>query len=434
MTQLTGVMIKIQHLLAFRNMQVSPKDAYKANLLRIIIYVYFIGIGLLGLYATYGDMSNRWVMFLILVVMILSNIWCLRILKKGDTRNTSRIIIGLTWLIVAFGAYYSGGLYSSASLAIVILMVIATLLLDAKARFVVYLATLLYLFALLYIELTGNLPYAPFKDLPFRMSILVTVLTILFLIINYHLYAFRQSEDQNLSLKVGAERFRVQRELTQDLAHDLRTPLTTLRTSIYLIKKRQEKGLPIDETIQRLDNQTQQLNNLVEDLFQMTLLDKGEVEQTLNVIFYPDILTQSVEDAKQYAKTRNIKISFVNQFSQKRVIGNISQLKRAFDNLLENAIHYGQENGFIKIALSEEDGFLVIAIQDNGIGIAPENHEKVFERFYRIDAARTAREGQGSGVGLNAVQRILQLHGGHIKLESDLGKGSTFTVYLPIQK
>ena len=140
-----------------------------------------------------------------------------------------------------------------------------------RARLFFYVLTVLLFATLLLVELSGNLPYAPFKDLPFRILILIVTVTSLFLIVSYHLYALRQSAERLARLQIDAERFRVQRELTQDLAHDLRTPLATLQTDAYLIRQRYERDMPIEPSIQRLEKQVKRMNGLIEDLFQLTL-------------------------------------------------------------------------------------------------------------------------------------------------------------------
>ena len=432
MNRLSHTINVLSKLLAFRDMNLSPKDQYRANLLRIIIYSNLFAIPFFMLYSIAGTVSNKIIGIVIAIPIILMNLWALRRLQQGRLTTVSRLIISIGWVSVAFISYGSGGLYSSGMMGMMALIVTAILLLDIKAGLVTYLATLAYFFVLLFIELSGNLPDAPFKDLPYRILVLSSTLTTLFLVINYHLYAFRQSEDKNVAFKVDAERFRVQRELTQDLAHDLRTPLSTLLASVYLIKRRQEKGLPIDEPLARLENQGKRLDSLIEDLFQMTLLDDSDTQSNLNLISVARLIHQSIADAESYARTRNIKLSFTNQSKdQERIIGERNQLKRALDNLIENAIHYGHENGSVDITLSANHSDVIIAVKDDGIGIARENYQKVFERFYRVDTARNAQAEQGSGIGLNAVQRIIQLHGGEVLLESVLGQGSTFTVRLP---
>lgn len=435
MTKLTHYLSTLHQMLVFRDKHLSPNEQYRATLLQIAIYGNLFVTMILAIYAIVEPSPHQLLGLSMVAIMLSVNVWALIRLHQGAIQLVSRLIIAISWISLAIGAFQSGGVYSPAIMGLVVLFVTANLLLDMKARIVMLMATLVYIFVLLALELSGNLPVVPFKDLPLRMIVLSSSLTTIFLVVNYHLYALRQSENQNITLQVDAERFRVQRELTQDLAHDLRTPLTTLLASVYLISQFKDRGLPIDKALIRLEDQGRRLDALIEDLFQMTLLDMDDKKKTLNVISIATIAINSVADAKQYADTRNIQIFLVNEADDsKRVIGHRNQIKRVFDNLIENAIHYGRENGHINIHIMSDDSQYIIHVQDDGIGIAAEKHEKIFERFYRVDSARSSEAQQGSGVGLNAVQRIVQLHGGSILLDSDLGKGSTFKIHIPYLK
>mgnify|MGYP000244386748 CR=1 FL=1 len=410
----------------------SPPMQYRANLLQIIIYLNLIVTVIFMIFLIADATEINVIALPVMVLVIAINLWALTRIRRGHIQMASRIVIALDWAELALACYISGGIYSSAMMGVITLLVVATLILEARDRIICFIATLILFFVLLIIELSGYLPESPFKDIPLRMMVLVTVATTIFLTIRYHLYASKKSEKQITRLKVDAERYKVQRELTQDLAHDLRTPLSTLQTTAYLIRQRQQRDMPIEEALQTLEGQVQRINGMIEDLFQMTLLDVMDKQKTLLLINLSKILPVCIENARSYADSRGITITYEdNSGGEGQILGDHKQLVSVFDNLLTNAIHYGRDNGYIKVKLSFSSPYITASVEDNGIGIALEHQEKVFERFYRVDSARHHRENQGAGVGLNAVQRIVQFHGGNIYLMSEPGKGSTFTVTIP---
>ena len=192
--------------------------------------------------------------------------------------------------------------------------------------------------------------------------------------------------------------------------------------------------MPLDDYITRLEREVQRVNNMIGDLF---LLDNvsGDSNKTLHKIYLNHVLNVCIQNARPFAWSRDIRITFENEVSDKAyIMGEQSQLINVFNKLLINAVHYGRDGGFITVRLYREKHNLLVDVTDNGIGIAPEHQNMIFERFYRVDAARTHRENQGAGVGLNAVQHIVNFHGGDIQLNSKPGEGSTFTVMLPALK
>jgi two-component system phosphate regulon sensor histidine kinase PhoR len=112
-------------------------------------------------------------------------------------------------------------------------------------------------------------------------------------------------------------------------------------------------------------------------------------------------------------------------------LGDAALLTHIFQNLIENAIRYNKENGEVAVRIFREDECIGVAIADTGIGISPDHLPRIFERFYRVDRSRSRQSG-GCGLGLSIAEHIVQLHGGRIEVQSSLGKGSAFTVRLPV--
>lgn len=427
-------------LAAFRSIRHSSQQQFRVNILVVVVILYVIIASLLILYGiggiTFGifdDVPNRVVTLIALPgIVLLTGLRTLHYVHGGKTQIASRITVVIGFVAVFLAAYYSGGLYSSAMLGLLVILVVATVLLDLKSMTMLYVITLICFFLLLLAEVTGALPIVAPKDLPLRMLALIVAATFLFVLVSYHRYAIRQSEQIIAELKIKNERYETERELTQNLAHDLRTPITTLKTTAYLIQKRHEKGLPVDDHILKLDNHLNHMNAIIANLLEMTFLDTISANSNDNTVNIRTIIKECLNSMDAYARQHRIALTLFDEAGGEIYVkGSETQLKRLFDKIIENGIHYGCAEGYVKISLQNTTSWIEVLIEDNGIGIAPEHHERVFERFFRIDQARSVREGTGTGIGLSIAKRIIELHGGSITLKSELGKGSAFKIVLP---
>ena len=217
----------------------------------------------------------------------------------------------------------------------------------------------------------------------------------------------------------------LRKQLTSDVAHELRTPVANLSSYIEMMIE----GVlePNQERLQTCYEELQRLSGLIADLEQLR-----HVEQDL-------ILQRSDVDLRELSET--VLGSFESQVREKdlnaTVIGEKSvasidrnKMQQVIANLVSNAIKYTNPGGQIQIKITDGKDFSTIHVVDNGIGIAVEDYKRIFERFYRTDASRNRRTG-GAGIGLTIVKAIVQAHHGTVEVESELDKGSVFTVVLP---
>lgn len=242
-----------------------------------------------------------------------------------------------------------------------------------------------------------------------------------------------QDERQQLELALERERIDMLQRFMGDVSHDFKTPLTSLKLSLHLLGKIKDEARR-QRHLQVIELQTNRLEKLVTDLFTMSRLDQtitGEFNFALldvNVLLLETItahepLVQDKQHTLEFAPGDNMPAMFGDSF----------QLDRVFTNLLLNAVNYTQEGGLIQVRTRHTISDLIVEFQDNGIGISPEDHERIFDRFYRGDPARNTDKG-GMGVGLAIARKIVEAHGGYIQLESAPGAGSTFRVILPVMK
>ena len=169
---------------------------------------------------------------------------------------------------------------------------------------------------------------------------------------------------------------------------------------------------------------------LVSQLLTLARMDKGRQKINLEEIEIGELIEIAIEGQKLQSEEKNITI-----FSdiQENVYSSVDEIMimRVFTNLISNAISYGKENGYIKVSLNKDNNNAIIKIEDNGIGISEENLEKIWVRFFQADPSRTT---ENSGLGLSMVKGIIEIHKGSIYVQSELNKGTVFTIHLPLSK
>ena len=219
--------------------------------------------------------------------------------------------------------------------------------------------------------------------------------------------------------------FRTQQRLLADVSHELRTPLTTMRGNLDLIERMGEAD---PESISAIQLEIERMTRLVGDLLLLARADSGGLPLERKPVEVDNILFDVYRQVAMLNPPVDVKLVDVDQVT---VLGDADRLKQLFLNLVENAIKYTPEGGSVELSLSKKGGWAQFEVCDTGIGIPPENLSHIFDRFYRVDKARARAHG-GSGLGLSIAKWIAQAHGGAIRVKSQLGEGTTFTVTLPI--
>lgn len=226
------------------------------------------------------------------------------------------------------------------------------------------------------------------------------------------------------------ESFERLKQFTADASHELRSPLMAIKTNAAVALKYPEGMRKADaEKFQAISSATNQMIRLTEDLLFLARCDNIP-DQSKETIDLSLILNNLVDLYQPQAVVKHI--NFKSQLSEKLyVLGDANQLTRLFSNVIQNAINYTPSKGTIEIMANRGNFHIVVNIQDTGVGIAPEDLEKIFERFWRADKSRSYNS-DGFGLGLAIAQAIAQNHGGVITVTSQLGVGSCFTVRLPL--
>jgi signal transduction histidine kinase len=220
-----------------------------------------------------------------------------------------------------------------------------------------------------------------------------------------------------------------QKQFVSDVSHELRTPLSIMSGEIEITLR---KPRQTNEYIQILTSSKEELShliNLVKNLLFLAKEDQKAISLQSEKVDLTDLLNNVISTLKEKINKKKIILKLKLADESITIIGQASMLRQLFFNIIDNAIIYTPENGKINIALSANTNQVIIKVIDTGIGIAPKEQKKVFERFYRVDSSRS--QTKGYGLGLAICQSIINLHKGHIDIDSKLGKGTAVTVFIP---
>ncbi|MFL4475913.1 sensor histidine kinase [Paeniglutamicibacter sp. MACA_103] len=222
----------------------------------------------------------------------------------------------------------------------------------------------------------------------------------------------------------------VRNDFVANVSHELKTPVGAISLLAEAIDGAADDETAVRRFTARLHKESARLAALVQDIIELSRLQGTDVVLAGESIDLNEVLAEAVDRNKLPAEEKRIKIS-VGGTVEQAVFGDRDLLMTALRNLIDNAIRYSPEDTTVGVGLRERDGLIQVSVTDQGPGIAPEEQDRIFERFYRIDAARSRHTG-GTGLGLSIVKHVVANHGGEITLWSQPGQGSTFTVRLPM--
>ena len=225
------------------------------------------------------------------------------------------------------------------------------------------------------------------------------------------------------------ESFQYIRRFTADASHELRTPLTVLRGEMEAMASRPNLDEEVGATVGSSLEETERLSRIVESLLAISRLDAGEAQMERIRFDLPELTTTTVEQMRLLAEDRQIALSCESN-EEVTIEGDRARIKQVIVNLVDNAIKYTPEGGAVKVIVGVENDRAVMRVEDNGMGVPADALPHLFERFYRVDKARSRQMG-GVGLGLAIVKSIVTAHGGQVTVESNEGWGSRFCVSLP---
>lgn len=238
-------------------------------------------------------------------------------------------------------------------------------------------------------------------------------------------------------LTLASARLQREKELMKEnfitlASHQLRSPLASAKQYLAVILAG-FAGDVADKQKQMMEKASEYIDGLLQlinDWLDMSRIEAGKLIAELEPVAINTVLSESVELLKPLAEAKNVTLKTYLGDGLPTVQGNRESLKQAFTNLLSNAINYNRQGGTVTVSTTEQDDCLVIEVADTGIGISQENLGLIFEEFYRVKAKETLGI-TGSGLGLPIARRVIEAHNGSIKVVSELGKGTTFSIFLP---
>ena len=221
---------------------------------------------------------------------------------------------------------------------------------------------------------------------------------------------------------------RIKADFVANVSHELRTPLTAIKGFVETLE---EEATPVQQHfLQIIRRHSDRLINLVNDLLILSKLEDRELKLEIQEVNLKDLVSDVLRMFEGRIKEKNLTAELFAEEDNAVIHGDPFLLEQLFINLIDNAIKYNVENGRIELRLSPIDGHMKIEVSDTGIGIAREHLDRIFERFYVVDKGRS-RELGGTGLGLSIVKHIVLAHNGRIDVQSEPGRGTTFTVVLP---
>ena len=225
----------------------------------------------------------------------------------------------------------------------------------------------------------------------------------------------------------------IKNDFINNMTHELKTPISTVSLATEMlgdvsIEKSKDK---LDHFVRIIKEENQRLGSLVENILQTAVLDKGEFKLRLQEVDVHEIIDRAISNIHLQVEKREGEIHIDKNAEQNTLQADRVHLTNIIYNLVDNALKYSEEKPVIKVSTVNKNGAIQISVSDNGIGISKENQKKIFDTFYRVPTGNIHNV-KGFGLGLSYVKTAVKKHGGHVNVESAIGKGSTFIITMPL--
>jgi two-component system sensor histidine kinase SenX3 len=224
----------------------------------------------------------------------------------------------------------------------------------------------------------------------------------------------------------------VRRDFVANVSHELKTPIGALGLLSEAILGAKDEPQEVVRFATRMQNEAKRLADLVQEIIDLSRLQSSDPLQKAFAVEVTDLVREAVDQAQFSSEQRGIALE-IGDIEDATVIGDREQLITAVHNLIENAVNYSPEHTKVSIVTKRNGDLVEISVTDQGIGIAESDLNRIFERFYRVDPARSRLTG-GTGLGLSIVKHVALNHGGDVRVWSKVGVGSTFTLQLPLSR
>ncbi|MCI1958116.1 MAG: cell wall metabolism sensor histidine kinase WalK [Clostridia bacterium] len=221
----------------------------------------------------------------------------------------------------------------------------------------------------------------------------------------------------------------MRKEFVANVSHELRTPLTTVKSyTETLLEGALEDSKTAKEFLDIINNEADRMSFLVRDLLQLSRFDNGQIEFNYSCVNVNEFISENIRQSRIHAENKNQELSFTQTDTPLFVNADRDRITQVLNNIITNAIKYSPEGSKINVWAEEDEDYVRICVKDNGMGISKEDLPRIFERFYRVDKARSRAMG-GTGLGLAIAKEIMEKHGGKITAESEMHHGTKMTLW-----
>jgi signal transduction histidine kinase len=409
-------------------------NALARDILRVLLLVLNSGLAFLIL-ITLSE-RNR-LGLAALLTGVAGNTISLLLLRLNYVRRATQVMVLGIWLMVTLIAITRLGIFTPSINAYAALITVAAFLLSEFQTIALTVGIVSTILVMAWAQSRNLLILL--QEMPTLSTTILSHATIIALVLTTALMIARRikrmvlalhaSQQQQIELRLAQEKNTFMTEFITNISHDLKTPLTVINTSLYMIERLNDPERQ-REKIQHIYDQTRLVEKFIQDILLVARLEHSP-DLEMAAVDVNAILLDIRQQLHPHAESRQIRLIMQLEQSLPVARGDSHQLLRAFMNLVENAIHYTPEAGAVTISTRVEKQHIIIDIADTGIGIAPADIPHIFERFYRADTARKFSE-TGTGLGLAIVQKIIDRHGGSIQVQSIPNQGTTFCVRLTL--
>jgi two-component system phosphate regulon sensor histidine kinase PhoR len=224
----------------------------------------------------------------------------------------------------------------------------------------------------------------------------------------------------------------VRQDFVANVSHEFKTPLTAIQGfAETLLASAADDPRHNRRFLEIIRNHAARLARLTDELLKLARIEAGKLELDFRPVGLPELIEGCVETVSWKANSKQLSLQVEVPPEMPMVLGDASLLREVLQNLLDNAVQYTPAGGQIQVSATTDAREAVVAVTDTGIGIPLLDQERIFERFYRVDAARS-REAGGTGLGLSIAKHIIDAHGGRLWVESEVGRGSKFSFSVPL--
>lgn len=286
------------------------------------------------------------------------------------------------------------------------------------------------------IEVINKKPYQLLAPVWVKISIVFILFVFLFGIVeNIYIYRKNKKIEEN-EKKISKEREKLVTEFIINLSHELRTPINIILNTSKIMEINMSKGtINNDDILDKLQNINQnsyRLLKIANNIIDLTKIEFNMLELHIENCNIVTVVEEIFISSIDIGKKKNIEMVFDTDIEEIITAIDVFQIQRVILNLLSNAIKFTNDGGLILLSISHTSEYIVIEVSDDGVGIKKEKLKYIFDNFYQVDNLLT-RKSEGSGIGLSITKYIIEVHNGKIEVESEIDKGSTFRVYIPIK-